>query len=153
MELSYDDMVKFMKSYFADYNKYGGEPKTLPNMLKYYAEGVELHSYTLNAHKDRPFYLDRILLAMTHPGLHEEFTPNYYVVDEKRKVVVVQMANQFTEEAIHKSYPAKQLSVHYHLVQDKNKDIKVKKIMFFTEAPDPKDVSMMDIMKKYREKK
>jgi hypothetical protein len=151
MVLTYDNMVKQMDNYFADYNQYGGDPKTLPRMLKYYTPDIQLFSYTLNA--QGPNNLEKILLSMTHPGLHEEFTPNYYVVDVKRKVVVVQMQNQFTEEAIHKSYPPKQLSVHYHLVQDKNKEIKFNKILFFVEVgPSNEAANMMDLMKKYREK-
>ena len=152
MDLSYDNMVKFMDDYFIDYNRYGGDPKTLPNMYKYWTDDIELHSFTLNAHLDRPFYRDRILQAMTHPGLHEEFTPAYYVVDERKKAVVVQMKNQFTEEATGKSYPAKELSVHYYLVQDENQNIRVNKIMFFTEVAAPGDTNVMEIMKKYRDK-
>jgi hypothetical protein len=149
MELTYENMVSFMDAYFADYNKYGGDPKTLPNMLKYYVPEIQLHSYTLNA--VRPFFLEGILQAMTHPGLHEEFTPRNYVVDERRKVVVVQLTNQFTEEANHKSYPAKQLSVHYHLTLDKNKDIRINKILFFTEPRSPDEANIMELMKKYRD--
>jgi hypothetical protein len=150
VELTYENMVKHMDQYFADYNLYGGDPKTLPNMLKYYTPDILLYSYAM---QEEALPLERILQAMTHPGLHEEFTPNYYVVDVQRKIVVVQMANQFTEEAIKKSYPAKQLSVHYHLLQDKNGDVKINKIQFFTEAGDPNEgVNMMAIMRKYFEK-
>jgi hypothetical protein len=149
MELSYDNMTKFMEAYFKDYNQYAGDPQTLPKMLKYYTPDVQLFSYTLNA--ARPNNLDKILQSMLHPGLHEEFTPKNYVVDVKRKVVVVQMQNQFTEEAINKSYPTKQLSVHYHLVQDKNRDIKIIKILFFTEPRSLSEVNIIEIMKQYRE--
>jgi hypothetical protein len=150
MEFSYDSMVEFMNNYFADYNKYAGDPRTLPVMLKYYTPDIGLYAYNVDA--PRPNDLDRILQSMTHPGLHEEFTPNYYVVDEKRHVIVVQMQNTFTEEAIHKTYPPKQLSVHYHLVQDENQEFKINKILFFPEARSSKDVNMMELIKKYREK-
>lgn len=150
MELTYDDMVRFMDNYFADYNKYAADPETLPKMLKYYIPDIQLYSYTLEP--ERPFGLDKILRAMRHPGLHEEFKPNYYVVDTERKVVVVQMQNKFTEIAIQKSYPPKELSVHYHLLQESGGDIKISKILFFTEVRSPDDVNMMEIMKKYREK-
>jgi hypothetical protein len=151
LELTYENMVKHMDTYFADYNRYGGDPRTLPNMLKYYTPDILLHSYTMNA--GEPLKLKDILRAMTHPGLHEEFTPNYYVVDEQRKVVVVQMSNQFTEEAIKKSYPITQLSVHYHMVQDEKKDVKFNKIQFFVEAANPvQSVNMMEMMRMYFEK-
>ncbi|MBN1191888.1 MAG: hypothetical protein JXA46_19205 [Dehalococcoidales bacterium] len=151
MELTYDNMVNHMNTYFADYNRYGGDPKTLPNMLKYYTPDIRLHSY--NPRSEEPLTLQKILEAMTHPGLHEEFTPNYYVVDEQRKVVVVQMQNQFTEEAINKSYPPKQLSVHYHMVQDENGDIKFNKILFFAEASQPEEgKKILEMMRRYFEK-
>jgi hypothetical protein len=148
MELTYENMVNHMDAYFADYNRYGGDPKTLPNMLKYYNPDIKLYSY--NPKDEKPLSLERILQAMTHPGLHEEFTPNYYVVDVKKKIVVVQMKNQFTEEAINKSYPAKEMSVHYHLEQDKNGDVKINKILFFTEGGDPEEgKKMLEMMRKY----
>ncbi len=148
MEFTYDNILNFMKNYFKDYNRYGGDPKTLPKMLKYYTPDIELYSYTLNA--QRPHKLDRILQSMLHPGLHEEFTPNYYVVDTKRKAVVVQMQNQFTEEDIDKSYSPKQLSVHYYLAQDEKKEFKINKILFFVEARPAGEASMPDLIRKYQ---
>jgi hypothetical protein len=148
MESAYASMVDFMDRYFRDYNRFGGDTRTLPKMLKYYLPGIELHSFTLNA--QRPFNLQRILLAMTHPGLHEEFTVNYYVVDIRRKVVVVQLKNQFSEEASGKSYPPKQLSVYYYLVKSPESDYKIKKILFFVEARSPDEIKMVDIIKKYQ---
>jgi len=151
MELNYENMVKFMDTYFEDYNKYGGDPKTLPNMLKYYTPDITLTSYTL--HPEKELDLERILEAMTHPGLHEEFTPNYYVVDEKRKVVVVQMKNQFWIEATKKIFPPKQLSVHYYMVQDEKKEVKFNKIRFFVEANDPSEGNELGkTMREYHDK-
>jgi hypothetical protein len=150
MEFTYDNMVKWMDNYFADYNRYGGDPKTLPKMLKYYTPDIQLFSYTLHA---EALNLERILQAMTHPGLHEEFTPNYFVVDVPKKVVVVQMQNQFWEEDSGKRYPPKQLSVHYYMVHDQNQDIKFNKILFFVEkGPSDESAETMELMKKYREK-
>ena len=148
METAYDRMTKFMQGYFADYNRYGGDARTLPKMLKYYLPGIQLYSYTLNA--KRPFGLDRILLAMTHPGLHEEFTPHYYVVDVRRKVVVIQMENQFIEEATGKAYPPKQLSVHYYLVNDPATGYKIKKILFYVEKRPDDEVKMTNIIQQFQ---
>jgi hypothetical protein len=150
MQLTYNNMVNFMDNYFKDYNTNASDPKTLSNMLKYYTPDIQLFSYTLRA--GRPSNLDKILQSMLHPGLHEEFTPNYYVVDVKRKIVVVQMLNQFIEEAIKKSYPPKQLSVHYHLAHYQNREIKINKILFFTELRPSTEMKMVDLIKKYRDK-
>ncbi len=148
MEFTYDNMVKFMDNYFQDYNQNAGNPQTLPKMRKYYTPAVQLFSYTLNS--QMPHNQDRILQSMLHPGLHEEFTPHYYVVDVKRRAVVVQMQNQFTEESINKSYPSKQLSVHYYLAHDNNKEFKINKILFFVEARPVGEEKMADLIKKYQ---
>jgi hypothetical protein len=151
VELTYENMVKHMDAYFADYNRYGGDPKTMPKMLKYYTPDIKLYSY--NPKSEEPLNLERILQAMTHPGLHEEFTPNYYVVDEKSKVVVIYMQIQFTEVAIKKTYPAKQASIHYHLLLDSKGEVKFNKILFFTEAsPASEGTKMLEMMRKYYEK-
>jgi hypothetical protein len=148
MEHSYNNMLKFMETYFADYNLYGGNPETLPRMLKYYLPDIQLFSYTLNAGNPRD--LPKILQSMLHPGLHEEFTPRYYVVDTASKVVVVQVQNQFTEEAINKSYPPKQLSIHYYLADDPHTVFKIKKILFFVEIRPPEEVNLIGVIRKYQ---
>ena len=135
MELTYENMVQHMDNYFADYNLYAADNKTLPKMLKYYTRDIMLISYTLHPEKELP--LEKILRAMNHPGLHEEFTPNYYVVDERRKVVVVQMINQFSEESTGRTFPPKQLSVHYYMVLNEKQEVKFNKILFFVEKVGP----------------
>ncbi len=95
---------------------------------------------------------------MVHPGLHEEFTPQEYIVDMKRMVVVVQLQLQFNDEVSGKVWPAKLASAHYNLVLDENNELKIKKIIHFTEATfpeeaaSPKEESMMELWKRYREK-
>jgi hypothetical protein len=148
MESTYSRMSKWMDRYFADYNRYGGDTKTLPKMLKYYLPDIELHSYVLNAR--RPHNLERILFSMTHPGLHEEFTPNYYVVDVRRKVIVAQLRNQFSEETDGTIYPPKQLSVHYYLVNDRETGFKIEKILFFAETRPADEVKMPDIIRAHQ---
>jgi hypothetical protein len=103
----------------------------------------------------QPSSREQLLLSMVHPGLHEELTPREYVIDLKRMVVVVQFQLQFTDEPSGRVWPAKQASCHYHLVLDKNKDLKIKKIVYFTERSSPDETEsqaeLMEIWKKYRE--
>ena len=93
---------------------------------------------------------------MVHPGLHEELTPREYVIDLKRMVVVVQFQLQFTDEPSGRVWPPKQASCHYHLALDKNKELKIKKIVYFTERASPDETKsqeeMMALWAKYREK-
>ena len=78
-------------------------------------------------------------MLFLHPGLHEKLTPQYYVVDVKRMIVVVLFEILFTDKPSGKVWPALQASAHYHLILDENKDLKIKKIQYWTESAPPED--------------
>ena len=152
MEFTYDNVVKWFDGYFEAFNKYAGPLKTVPNMEKYFTPDLEFWSYNM-ANVERPSTREALLMTMVHPGLHEELTPQYYVVDERHKIVVVQFQLQFTDEPSGKVWPAKQASAHYHLVLDENKDLKIKRILYFTEARTPEETgNLRELWKEYREK-
>jgi hypothetical protein len=91
-------------------------------------------------------------MLFVHPGLHEALRPQHYVVDVKQMMVVVQFELQFTDEPSKKAFPPKQASAHYHLILDENKDLKIKKIQYWTESA-PLDVMapMYALWTEYRE--
>jgi len=143
MEFTYDNVVKWFDNYFASFNKYAGPLKTVPNMEKFFAPDLEFWAYNM-ANAERPSTREQLLMTMVHPGLHEELTPRYYVVDEKQKIVVVQFQLQFNDE------PSG--TVFHHLVLDENKDLKIQKILYFTEARSPDEPNtIMQLWAKYRE--
>jgi hypothetical protein len=124
-------------------------------MEKYFAPDLQFWPYNMPNTK-QPSSREELLMSMVHPGLHEELTPQEYVIDLKRMVVVVRFQLQFNDEPSGRVWPAKQASCHYHLELDKNKDLKIKKIVYFTERAAPDEArsqeEMMALWRKYREK-
>jgi hypothetical protein len=152
MEPTYDNLVAWFNGYFKAFNKNAGPLKTVPDMEKYFTPDLEFWAYNMPSGK-RPSSREDLLMTMIHPGLHEELTPREYVVDLKRMVVVVQFQLQFTDEPSGKVWPAKQASTHYHVILDENKDLKIKKILYFTEYRSPEETgNLRELWKDYREK-
>jgi hypothetical protein len=151
MELTYDNITRWFDNYFKAFNKNAGPLKTVPNMQKYFTPDLEFWPYNM-AGAERPASRDSLLRSMIHPGLHEELTPRDYIVDLKRMVVVVQFQLQFNDELSGKVWPPSQASTHYYLVLDENKDLKIKKIVYFTEHRPPEVTgNLHEIWAKYRE--
>jgi len=141
MELTYDNVSKWFDGYFKACNKNMGPLETVPNIKKYFAPELEFWMYTAPPFVKVPLSREGLLMLMVHPGLHEELTPQYYVIDLKRMVVVVQFQIQFTDEPSGKVWPPIQASCHYHIKLDENKDLKIKKIQYWTEAVSPSDLA------------
>ena len=151
MEFTRDNVINWFANYFGSFNKYAGPLKTVPNMEKFFTPDLEFWSYNM-ANAVRPSTREDLLRSMVHPGLHEELTPQYYVVDEKEKIVVVQFQLQFTDEPSETVFPAKMASAHYHLIEDEVNELKIKKILYFTEAQSPDEPNnLMELWAKYRE--
>ena len=149
MEFTYDNVKTWFDNYFQTFNENEGNPETVPNMRKFFTPDLEFFSY--NVPYDRPASLEGLLRAMEHPGFSEAFTPQDYVIDEKRMVVVAHLILQFTEKSTGEVFPARHASAHYYLVQDENNDLKITKILYFTEFTPPGEPSIMERMRKYRE--
>jgi hypothetical protein len=150
MEFTYDNVRKWFEDYFNTFNKYSEDPKTVSKMEKYFTPDLQFISYILNV--ERPTSREGLLNIMVHPGFHEELTPEDIIIDEKRQAVAVILRVQFTEESTGTVFPAKHNSAHYHLIQDENGELKIKKISYFTEHTPPDGPNMRDLMEKYREK-
>jgi hypothetical protein len=118
-------------------------------MEKYFTKGLQFISYILNV--KRPDDREGLLKSMVHPGLLEELTPEDIIIDEKRKAVAVILRVQFKEESTGILFPVKHNCAHYQLVEDKNGELKIRKISYFTEHRPPDEPDMKNLMKKYRE--
>jgi hypothetical protein len=150
MEITYENIAAWFDDYFRAFNKNAGPLETVPNMVKYFAPDMEFWPYNM-ANAERPSTREQLLMSMVHPGLHEELTPREYAIDMKRLVNVVQFQLQFNDEPSGKVWPARQASAHYHLILDQNKNLKIKKIIYFTEASQPGESgNMMELWMKYR---
>ena len=154
MEITYDNLVRWFDEYYAAFNKNAGPLETVPNMEKYFAPELEFWPYNM-PDTTQPSTREDLLRTMIHPGLHEELTPQEYFIDLKRMVVVVKFQLQFNDEPSGKVWPAKLASCHYHLKQDENGELKITKIVYFTERASPDEAEaqaeMMELWHKYRE--
>jgi hypothetical protein len=149
MQITYDNIVKWFDAYFDAFNKNAGPLKTSQTMKKYFTPDLEFWGY--NQPGGRPSSREALLLTMVHPGLHEHLTPREYVVDLKQMIVVVQFQVQFSDEPSGKVWPPKQTSTHYYLVLDENKELMIKKILYFMEHRPPEEASYKELWAKYRE--
>lgn len=92
-------------------------------------------------------------MLFLHPALHEALTPQYYVVDVKQMIVVVQFEIRFTDNPSGKTWPPKHASAHYHITLDENNDLKIKKIQYWTEtAPFEEFEYLFNVWNKYKDK-
>ena len=140
MDVTYENLLKWFENYFDDICKYQGDLKTVPKLKKYFAPDLELTMYSVPSPKPRnPMTRDSLLMSFVHPGLQEDLIPNYYSIDEKQLIVVVQFEIRFSDKPSGKKWEPLQASAHYHLKVDENKEIKIRKINYWTE-PLPEDL-------------
>jgi len=151
MELTYENVTKWFDDYFKAFDLFAGNLETVPEMQKFFTPDLEF--WPFNMPGERPNTRADLLRIMVHPGLHEEFTPQGYIVDLENMIVVVKLKLQFNDETTGQVWPAKMASAHYKIILDQKNNIKIKKIEYFTEAALPGDsAGMMDLWKQYREK-
>jgi hypothetical protein len=152
MEITYENVKKRFDNYFKACNKNMGPLETVPDMEKYFTPDLEFWMYTVPPGTMKlPVFREEFLMTMVHPGLHEELTPQYYVIDLKRMVVVAQFQIQFSDENTGKVWLPMQASCHYHLILDKSGDLKIKKIQYWTAAISPDVAPSGELWYKYRD--
>jgi hypothetical protein len=143
MEVSYENVTKWLDVYFVEVNKSQGPLQLAVNLKKYFAADFEFWMYTAPSFVRPPLSREVFLMLFVHPGLHERLTPQYYVIDIKQMMVVVQFEIQFTDEVSGTTWPPKQASAHYYLILDANKNLKIKKIQYWTESSAPEALAPM----------
>lgn len=140
MELTYDNILKWVKEYFETYNSYAQNPETVHRMDKYFAPDMEFIPYvaslkgpkgSVNNRED--FY--KILAG--HPSSYETFVPEDIVIDDKRGVVVVLLKVQVFDSKTKEVLLRKSYLPWYKLILDENKNINIKTIRFFWEVMPP----------------
>jgi len=149
VELTYDNIVKYMKDYFETFNTYGQDPKTIHRMNDYYAPDLEFIPYVagIGHTAGRDEFL-RILLS--HPSGYEKLTPEDIVVDERRKVAVVQIKAEISDSQTGEILVTKRYFVRYPLVLDEDNTIKITKIELFWEVLPPGALEISDVFARDR---
>lgn len=150
MEFTYDNVQKWFHDYFAEFYECNGDPEKVPNMAKYFTEDLQFISYILDV--KRPDDRNGLLNSMIHPGLVESLEPEEMVIDQKNKSVAVILKVQFKEESTGTLFPVKHNCAVYNVINDKDGNLKINKITYFTEHRSPDEPDMKSLMKKYREK-
>ena len=144
MEITYDNMVKYMKDYFETFNKYGQDPKTIHRLDDFYAPDVEFNPYVAGiGHSTGRDDFYQILLS--HPSGYEKLTPEEIVIDEKRRIAVVLIKAEISDSKTGEVLVTKRYFVLYPLVLDENNTIKIKKIQLFWEVLPPGALEISDV--------
>jgi hypothetical protein len=94
---------------------------------------------------------DFLQFASTHPNIQEKLIPERIIIDEKQKRAVVLLRSDFTLQDTGE-VAVQRLSAHYLLGVDEKRTIKIKELLIFVQAPDPKQPNIDALFLKAWEK-
>jgi hypothetical protein len=151
MEATYESVAEWLDGYFKDVNKNQGPIETVVNLREYFTPDFEFWFYT-NESLPKPFFRDDLLMLFVHPGLQEALSPQYYAIDVKQLIAVVQFEMRFVDQSSGTEWPPKQASCHYHLALDKDRGFRIKKIQYWTETFTEAFVSLFQTWEASRQK-
>lgn len=147
MEMTYDNMLRFMNDYFPTFVKYGQDPAENYRLHDYFGEDFEFYPnfHGVDPVKDRDQFLYQMSL---HPSTHEQMEPEDIFIDDKRKVAVAVLNARIVDSRTGKVLVKKKYCPCYHLGLDKNQTIKIKKIVFFWEQLAPGVPDVLDVFRR-----
>jgi hypothetical protein len=147
MELTYENILKFMEDYFKAYTAYAQDSKTTHRMHDYFAPDFEFIPYVagLEHTTDRDEFLS---IMSSHPSSYETLTPEDIIIDERRKVVVVLLKTEVVDRKTGKVAVAKSYLPRYQLGLDENDTIKIKKLQFFWEVLPPGALEVHEVFRR-----
>jgi len=140
MKLTHDEIVKWMKAYFAEYNESAQDAKTVHRMDKYFAPDFTFipYMYVFGGPKGAIKGRDAFLTMLTnHPSDYEKFVVHDIFVDEQRLVSVAFLEATIYETATNRIKVRKNYLPLYELKVDENGDLRIATIRFFWEAMSP----------------
>ena len=147
MELTYDNMVNWMKEYLTVYSERGQDPATMHQMNDYYAPDLEFIAHI--GMPQGPLVVtsrdDFLHHALLHPSSYERLTPEDITVDERRKVVVVLIKFEAIDRKTGEVLVGERGMSHYQLALDENNTIKIKRLLFFREDLPPGTLRVFDV--------
>lgn len=140
MKPTYDEIVQWMKDYFAEYNASAQDAATVHAMDKYFAPDLTFIPYMYlfggpeNAIKSRE---DFYAMLTGHPEDYEKFVVHDIFVDERRMVAVAFVRATIYETATDRVKVEKDYLPLYELSLDEGGSLKIDTIRFFWEASPP----------------
>jgi len=136
MELTYENIQKFVQEYFDTYSTYGQKPETADKMHKYFAPDLTFIPYIAGIGGPEGGFRSAdefIQTAKSHPAWYERLIPDDIVIDERRNVFVALFRMEVVDAKREEVAIRKSAMAHYELIQDKDNNIKIKTIRFFWE--------------------
>jgi hypothetical protein len=146
MELTYDNMVRFMEEYLPAFSEYGQDPATAHRMHAYFSPDVEFTGYVglpeplVFASRDVFLQFD-----VSHPSSYERITPLDFTVDEKRKIVFAVLKFEFIDRKTGQLLAEERGVTQYHLGLGDDGTMKIRKLLFFPQRLAPGVLSGAEI--------
>jgi len=137
MELTYENIQKWMKEYFETYSTYGQKPDTADRMKDFFAPDLRFIPYIAGIGGPEGGFKSRdefIETAKSHPSWYERLIPDDLTIDERRKTVVVLFRMEVVDTGKNEVVIRKSALAHYELILDESNAIKIKTIRFFWEV-------------------
>lgn len=140
MELTYDNILKWMNEYFKVYSTYGQDAKTADRMNDFFTPDLRFIPYIAGIGGPEGGFFSRdefISTAKSHSYWYEKLTPIDITIDVNRKVVAVLFGMEVIDRKTGDVAVKKSALAHYELALDENNLIKIKTIRFFWEVLPP----------------
>ena len=140
MKPAYDDIVNWMKDYFAAYNAYAQNPQTVHRMSDYFTADVRFVPYisAFGGPEHAVTSRDEFFRMFTgHPTVYEKFEVEDITVDERRMIAVALLNVALFDSKTDKVLLRKHYLPRYQLVLDDKGSLKISTILFFWENVPP----------------
>ncbi len=150
MELTYDNMIKFMEEYFPVYSEYGQDESTVHQMNDFFAPDLVFMGH-MGFPEGPLVYPDRkafLQFDVSHPWAFERLIPEDMTVDERRGIVFVIIRFEFVDRKKGQVLVEDRGVTQYHLALDDNDTIKIKKLIFFPQRLTPGAMTGSDVFDK-----
>ena len=129
-----EQISKWLDAYFEAANRLQGEVESVAELSRYFAPDMQFIMYTPPPFMTPPLSREELLMTFVHPGIHEQLTPKYYVIDTESMLAVVQFELQFRHSEYGKTWAPLLASAHYHLRENADGEIVIGKIQYWTQS-------------------
>ena len=140
MELTYEDMLTFMKQYCKDYSRWCNEPESISKLERYYTSDFVTKAYMHLEGKPYPFVanLDQFksFISKNHTDiLHEEkLFPMEILIDERKKKAIMLLRVIKTVKNSGEVFDFDAIAL-YELALNKSNTLKIKSLEIITDRP------------------
>jgi transglutaminase-like putative cysteine protease len=131
MKMTYDQMAEWIEVYFADFNKYGQDPREIHRMDEYFSKDFVFNPYI--AYVGEVSGRDEWYKVLTsHPSGIEVLTPEAVIIDDRRQEFVAQIKTDLVDRDTREVLLTKRYLARYPLVEEDGK-MKIERLEFFWE--------------------